>query len=434
MERVIALVCVFVMACGATPAVPAPGQVYEFTDGRWWDGSEFSPRTVWSVDGTLTETRPGRVDAVVDLEGGYVVPPFGEAHTHTLAYVRSRVDEFLSLGVFYAIVMNVDCSVMEENRAWFNRPESVDVLSTCVGVTGPNAHPLQIGLRGDATVEDLDGDWVTILETPADLERKWPELRRQNPDLIKAFLIYSEKYEERRDDPDIPMRYRGMDPDLLRPLIERAHSAGRRVAVHVRTAADFTQAVEAGADIIAHLPGFSMGTFVPEQLQDPERRAEVLHPEWFRITPTLAAETARRGAVVIPTLGLLDYEPQGPDSVRAEVTESLRVRREVVRANLQLLRDAGVRMAVGSDQGEGDPVTEALVMDELGLFEPTELLRMLTENVARLAFPDRLVGRLEPGYEASFVVLGRDPIRDFSAIRDVRYLFKDGQPLVADGS
>lgn len=177
-----------------------------------------------------------------------------------------------------------------------------------------------------------------------------------------------------------------------------------------------------------------MGTFVPEQLQDPERRAEVLHPEWFRITPTLAAETARRGAVVIPTLGLLDYEPQGPDSVRAEVTESLRVRREVVRANLQLLRDAGVRMAVGSDQGEGDPVTEALVMDELGLFEPTELLRMLTENVARLAFPDRLVGRLEPGYEASFVVLGRDPIRDFSAIRDVRYLFKDGQPLVADGS
>jgi hypothetical protein len=429
MGRVVAVVCALVVAFNGTAAVATQDPVYEFRDGRWWDGREFESRTVWSVDGTLTDTRPARVDSVVGLAGGYVVPPFGEAHTHTLAYVPSRAGDFLSEGVFYAIVMNVHCSVMEENRHWFGHPESVDVLSTCAAATGPGAHPLQIGLRGDATVEDLDGDWVTIIETPEDLERKWPVLRRQNPELIKAFLVYSEKYRERRDDPAIAMRYRGMNPEVLRPLVERAHAADRRVAVHVRTAADFAFAVDAGADIIAHLPGFSMGTYSPGQLEDAERREEVLHPEWFRISPAGANAAARRGVVVIPTLGALGYEAEGPDSVRALVKHSHRVRREVVRQNLRLLRDAGVRLAIGSDQGEGSPVTEALVMNELGLFEPGELLRMLTKNVARLAFPDRRVGRLGPGYEASFVVLGSDPMRDFSAIRDVRYRFKDGRPL-----
>lgn len=172
-----------------------------------------------------------------------------------------------------------------------------------------------------------------------------------------------------------------------------------------------------------------MGTHSPEQVEDPERREEVLHPELFRISPEAARAAARRGVVVIPTLGALGYEPDVAESVSTQLRESHRVRREVLRENLQALRDAGVRLAIGSDQGEGSPVTEALLMHELGVFEPRELLRMLTENVAHLAFPDRRVGRLEPGYEASFVVLADDPTRDFTAIRDIRYGFKQGQPL-----
>ncbi len=37
---------------------------------------------MYAVDEVLRSERPSRVDSLIDLQGGYVVPPFGEAHMH----------------------------------------------------------------------------------------------------------------------------------------------------------------------------------------------------------------------------------------------------------------------------------------------------------------------------------------------------------------
>src|SRR5436190_16733694 len=64
------------------PAEPAP--VLELRNGHWFDGQRFEERTLYSVDGRFVAERPAKVERTLDLGGGYVVPPFAEAHNHNV--------------------------------------------------------------------------------------------------------------------------------------------------------------------------------------------------------------------------------------------------------------------------------------------------------------------------------------------------------------
>jgi hypothetical protein len=56
--------------------------------------------------------------------------------------------------------------------------------------------------------------------------------------------------------------------------------------------------------------------------------------------------------------------------------------------------------------------------------ERVGLVRMWSETTARWIFPTRQIERLKPGYEASFLVLERDPTNDIDALRDIRLRVK----------
>ena len=53
-------------------------------NGLWFDGTGFSEETFYSVEGRLTRAKPARIEETLDLAGGFVVPPFGEAHNHNV--------------------------------------------------------------------------------------------------------------------------------------------------------------------------------------------------------------------------------------------------------------------------------------------------------------------------------------------------------------
>ena len=46
--------------------------------------------------------------------------------------------------------------------------------------------------------------------------------------------------------------------------------------------------------------------------------------------------------------------------------------------------------------------------------------------------PDRKIGRLEEGYEASFLVLEDDPLVDFDQVRSIRLRVKQGHVLALE--
>ena len=57
---------------------------YAFVNGKLFTEDGFHGTTFYSVKGTFTRIKPSIVDKTIDLRGGFVVPPFGEAHTHNV--------------------------------------------------------------------------------------------------------------------------------------------------------------------------------------------------------------------------------------------------------------------------------------------------------------------------------------------------------------
>jgi hypothetical protein len=398
-----------------------------FIGGRWWDGQTFREETFWAVDGWLTRKRPpGRV-RTMDLKGGFVIPPLADAHTHRLAHAGElaidRADH-RKAGVFYAMNMDPMLVVDAALLGAVGGPCGVDVAYT-EGVITPSWSTVTDFYRTMVTagrfgpgvrLADLQGEVIHVVDDAQDLEAAWPRLLARNPTFLKVILAFSDEWEERRGNPEYPANLPrgsakpGLDPDLLPEIVYRAHTAGIRVAAHIETAADFRRAVEAGVDIVAHLPGSWQ---IGETAGYPDGD---LAP-WL-LTPADAREAAERGVAVVTTAWA---DPADP-------------RREALAAihshNVSLLAQSGVRLALGSDGAPGSTLTEVLYLARLGELEltPREIINIATRGTARVIFPGRRIGRLDDGYEASFVVLGGDPLADLANLERVSLVVKDGVP------
>lgn len=344
------------------------------------------------------------------------MPPFGEAHNHDLAsepQLDEQIGRYLWDGVFYVKIQSSFAPVTQRIAPRLNRPDSVDVAFAQAPITGPGGHPIRIRElffdRGHyegvfATKQEIAGVGYMVIADRAELAVKFPRLLEQKPDFVKFMLSYSEEYALRRDDAEF-FGYKGLDPSLAPELVERAHAAGLRITAHISTAADFHYAVAAGVDEIAHMPG-------------------VAEPEMIRLAD--AEMAAEKGIVVVTTLSLTtriaDDYPQWYQRVMRQHAD-----------NLRRLQKAGVTIAVGSDLTFRDTSAgEAMLLAGLGVFTNLELLEMWSHNSPRTIFPDRQIGRLAEGYEASFLVLGADPLADFAAVRDIRLRFKQGRPLAVE--
>jgi hypothetical protein len=403
---------------GQPVASSGPDPVYEFRNGLWFDGRGFVERTMYAQDGVFVREPSAAVDSVVDLQGRWVVPPYAEAHNHNVEAgtgFADRVRRYLSHGVFYVKNPNVLPSNVIPIRDEVNRPESIDVSFAYGGITGPGGHPVGVVRRNVARgIWDEDageGGFYYAVADSADLAVKWPALMGHRPDFVKTYLLYSEEFARRAADPDY-VGQRGLDPDLLPAIVERAHGVGLRVTTHVETAADVRHALDAGVDEIAHLPGFRGN----EENRFPD-------PEIFLLEASDARRAAERGTVVVTTLG--NFAGSAPDSVAAAA-------RRVFRHNLSLLHEHGVALAVGSDGYGSVGVSEAMQLHELEVFTNRELLKMWVETTPKTIFPQRKIGRLAPGHEASFLVLAGNPLEDFAATQDIALRVKRGVLLSSE--
>jgi imidazolonepropionase-like amidohydrolase len=135
-----------------------------------------------------------------------------------------------------------------------------------------------------------------------------------------------------------------------------------------------------------------------------------------------AGRAAAAGVIVVTTLaGLAEFASEQGDSALRPAADDLS------RANLAVLRDAGVPLAMGSDMFDDTSVREALHLATLGVLTPAELLRSWSETTPRAIFPDRGIGCLVPGCEASFLVLEGDPLQDFRNLTRLRLAVKEGR-------
>lgn len=416
----------FGMAAAPHPALGQPSgaaqrpPTVELRNGSWFDGRGFARQTVYSVDGLFALTRPEHVDQVVDLGGAFVVPPFAEAHNHNIGLGaeerdRGAIAAYLSAGVFYVKIQgNWPLDAEAQTRLALNRPDGLDVQFAHGSVTATGGHPtglaaalLAQGQYPGQTLETLRDHYFFTIDSIAELEAKWPAITALGPDFIKTFLAFSDEFEKRRDD---PTALKGLDPRLLPQIVAKAHTSGLRVTTHTFTAADFRAAIRAGADELAHVPL----AFVPRALGGPHEEA---------LTAADAALAADRGVTVVTTLGAFQPALLAQRGVSAEDAGKLYAG---LKQHLALLLGAGVRVAIGSDNVADTSVAEATAVLATGIVDSAALLRMWTQDTARAIFPNRRIGSLAEGYEASFVALAGNPLEDWTNVRRIRWRFKQG--------
>lgn len=377
-------------------------------NGRWFNGQSFELKTVYSVNGRFTLHKPSRVERTLDLAGTHVVPPFGEAHNHNLTGVddwdKKAIRHYLADGVFYVKIQgNLPLTNEKKRQLGLNRHDSIDAVFAQGSLTGTGGHPIRLiedillpqgFYPGHTKATLVDRRYFTV-DSEAELETKWPAIVKFGPDFIKTFLVFSDEFEKRKSDPDY-FGKKGLDPHLLTKIVEKAHANNLRVSTHVENAADFHYAVAAGADEIAHLP--------------------------FRTSALIGVEdaklAAKRGIVVITTTSLVNRlrysEAELAQVVQAEG------------ANLKLLYENRVRLAIGSDDVTDSSVKEIQQLQQFGVFDNLALLKMWTETTAETIFPQRKIGALREGYEASFVALSGSPLEDLQNVRRIKFRFKQG--------
>src|SRR5207249_3852829 len=142
----------------ARPQITEPGNpVLEFTNGRWFDGNVFREKTVYVVNGLISFHSARHFDRVIDLSGGFVVPPFGEAHNHNVEpnKIDALIERYLQHGIFYIKNPNNLPNGRNQVLSKINRSNSIDVTFSNGGFTGIGGHPAEIVQRNIASAADF---------------------------------------------------------------------------------------------------------------------------------------------------------------------------------------------------------------------------------------------------------------------------------------
>jgi imidazolonepropionase-like amidohydrolase len=400
----------FFLICSRASAQPAR---LEFTNGRWFNGRDFDERAMYAVNGVFQSRRPTAVDTTIDLQGGFVVPPFAEAHNHNIegsSRTAATLARYIAEGIFY--VMNPNSlprsSAAVADRV--NKPNAVDVIFANGGLNVSGGHPYELVqrniARGSWKPEDAEGAFYHTIDDRAALDAKWPAIVAGKPDFIKIYLLFSNEYAKRKDDSTV-RGVKGLDPALVPEIVRRAHEAGLRVGAHIENVADFRTAVASGVDVIMHMPGYGwLGSGDSAQ---------------YVLSAADAVEAARRRTAVVTTLAF-GQRANAPGRTPSQVR-----RNAVHAANLRTLKAAGVSIAIGSDNYGATSRSEALYLSDLGVWSNLELLKLWSETTPALIFPKRKIGALRDGYEASFVVLELDPLQDFANVLRITRRVKQGR-------
>lgn len=396
------------------PPPPPDDLTTAFVQASVWDGETFAPRDLFVRDGRFVDAPPGGAATVIDLAGHFIVPPYTEAHHHVTGADEATSRRFLEGGVFYALNANTVVGPFADRDDFFERHDTYDVRLAMGGVTEPGGHPEKLYVKTltryvypDWTLDDFIGDAFHYAHTLEEFEQVLDTLQAQGSQIVKTYLLYSEDYAQRRDDPEF-YGLKGLNPEIYAEFVKAAHDRDLPVAVHVETRHDMLVAARAGADLFVHLPAYGYWD------DDPER---------YRLDEATVDAVKASGAAVVPTYSVAARR-YGDGQNSEERDPHLALQRQ----NIQRLQAAGVPILAGTDGISASPVDEAVHLHTIGGLTRAQAVATLTDGASFL-FPERRLSCFDTGCEADFLVLEGDPSADLEALRRIAHRIKGGQEL-----
>jgi imidazolonepropionase-like amidohydrolase len=390
----------------------APGHAILFRGVRVFDGQRVIPATDVLVEsGSIARVAAGQKPPagaeVIDGAGKTLLPGFIDAHTHVF---RGSLGEAIVFGVTTELDMFMDVTYLRDVKAREARGSvtgAADLRSAGTLVTAPGGHGTEYGLK------------IPTLSAPESAQAFVDARIAEGSDYIK--IVYD-------DGKTYAMNLPTLDAATLKATIDAAHRRGRLAVVHIGSQQGAREAIDAGADGLAHL-------FV-----DSAPAAD------------FAADARRHGAFVIPTLSVnesvtgvasgarLPDDPRLAPYLAPATVSNLRrsfTKRDALRSGLSYaeatvhqLDSLGVPILAGTDAPNPGTAHGVSLHRELELLvasglTPAEALTAATATPAHIfKLEDR--GRIAAGLRADLVLVNGDPTRDILATRDIVGVWKRG--------
>ena len=392
--------------------------------GTLIDGVTETPRQQVSIlihDDRITAVEPGfKTPAgaqVIDLSTATVMPGFIDCHVHMSQKLPSRlnatedrmthndIDSAFDGALFARRMLQQgftaardagggdDTVALREaiNDGKMAGPRLYVALEP-LGPTAGHADP-----RNGLDAHLWRGDWDNgRVDSADDARRRVREHKRRGADLIK--LMPSGGIASTGDDP----RAQLMTNEEMRVAVETAHSLGMKVAAHIYPAAAIENAVMAGVDSVEHGSFATAKTF------------ELMKSHGTYLVPTLTVyEVFYEAARDHPEL-------LTPGTAEKELHNDL-----LPKQNLPLAVRSGVKIAYGTDIGEGDHAMEFGLLIHNGM-SPMQAVLAATRNAADLLGAADKFGSVQAGRYADIVAVAGDPLRDADQFEHVSFVMKGG--------
>lgn len=390
-------------------------QNFAFTNGNWYNGAGFTPATWYSVNGTLTQKVPETIDSTFDLAGQWVVPPLADAFCSSISENPSAEQQlkfYLNEGIFYLQVLGntrdgrkkvdslVQASVVAPELRFANGAFTCTLgypflkyEGPAQGVRNPQLFAQQYGeIR---TGRKMLGDGYWFADSKDAVNKSWKSVMDQQPDVLSIYLLDANNSGGKES--------KGLKPDVAKALVKKARRAKLPVYAHVETADDVRLGLKLGVHGFANLPGHNW-----DGKGDGGK---------YALTDDDLKKLAKKRTAVIPL-----FSHAQTQSIRPEATEA--------QANLlKRMLNAGVNVVIGSDDPQRTIRGEVNYWFQFGSLNYAQIINVLCVNTPQAIFPDRKIGRVDEGYEASFLVLRDNPLDNLLKLRAINMMVKQGKLL-----
>lgn len=350
---------------------------------------------------------------VIEGAGRTLIPGLFDAHVHIPERMEGTMHQALVLGVTTQLDMFNSGDRLKRIKALEaeDRPDLSDIRTAGVGATVPGGHPTEMG-----------GPPIPTLTAPDQAQAFVDARIAEGSDYIK--IIHDDG--KAAGPGPFARQLPTLDNATMKAVVEAAHKRGKLVVVHVLSESAARDAIEAGADGLAHL-------FVGDTVGGDFGQFAADHHVF--VIPTLTTLYLICGQSPGPAIAA---DPHLSPFILAEWQRMLAMKSDDTRNHLCIGTDQAIRqlnaahvpILTGTDAPVPGSTYGASVHVEISLLvrdglTPVQALAAATSVPARyFHLSDR--GSIRPGLRADLVLVDGDPTTDILATRNIVAVWKGG--------